>query len=45
MEADPEELGVDRALETMLEIEELKAKARELSGGQMIEGSGKQPVP
>ena len=33
------------ALETMSEIEELKAKARDLSGGQMIEGSGEQPVP
>ena len=29
----------------MSEIEQLKANARDLSGGQMLEGSGKQPLP
>ena len=40
-----EEAKVDRALELISEIEQLKANARDLSGGQMIEGSGEQPVP
>jgi hypothetical protein len=44
-ETEAEEAEVDRALEMMSEIEELKANARDLSGGQMIEGSGEQPVP
>ena len=42
---DAEEAEVDRALELMSEIEQLKANARDLSGGQMLEGSGKQPLP
>jgi hypothetical protein len=45
VEADSEEAKVDQALKTMSEIEELKARARDLSRGQMIEGSVKQPVP
>ncbi|MFO1498186.1 MAG: hypothetical protein U1G07_07305 [Verrucomicrobiota bacterium] len=45
VESDSEEAGVDRALETISETEDLKAKASDLSGGQMIEGAGKQPVP
>jgi hypothetical protein len=41
---DTDEAEADRALKTISEIEELKAEARDLSGGQMMEASGEHPV-
>jgi hypothetical protein len=40
-----DEQETDRALELIFEIEAMKRKARELVGGEMIEGSGQQIVP
>ncbi len=37
--------AVEKALELMSATEELKKKARELAGGDLIEGSGDRPVP
>jgi hypothetical protein len=41
---DGEDAEANRALKTISEIEKLKAKARDLSGGQMMEGSGEDLV-
>lgn len=45
VKTEAEDGELDRALELMSEIEQLKANARDLAGGQMLEGSGEQPLP
>jgi hypothetical protein len=43
-EKDSEEGDVDQALRLMSDIEDLKQRARDISGGEMVEG-GEQPLP